>query len=106
MKRQILRGVELVALGQPSLLKAQERITGCQACDGSASRSFESLLALVLEKGGATEYFVCSPVECPRCGSPILETTLVSVGEECRTAAMRTFEPSVEETEVVFVDEP
>ena len=106
MKHQVLRGIELIAVGEASLLKAQEQITGCQACTGFASRPFQSVLAQLLENGGATEYFLCSPVECPRCASPILETTLVTVQEEHQTAETWIFEPLVEATNVVFVDEP
>jgi hypothetical protein len=98
MKQQILRGVELVAVGQASLLRAQQLITGCAVCSKSASRTFEAVIAETLGNScGSSEYFVCSLVECPRCASPILEKTLVSVGD-CSEAA-------VEDKDVVFVDE-
>jgi len=105
-KKQMQRGIDLVAVGTASLLKAQAHITGCKACDGSASRSFQSVLAEVLEGCHATKYFVCAPIECPRCASPILETTLVSIRAERRGLATRIYEPPLMQTDVVFVDEP
>lgn len=88
----------MVAVGQASLLKAQQLITGCAVCSKSASRPFEGVIAETLGNGGgSSEYFVCSAVECPRCASPILEKTLVSVGH-CDEVA-------VEDKDVVFVDE-
>src|SRR5256885_3093418 len=105
-KKQMQRGIDLVAVGTASLLKAQALITGCQACDGSASRSFQSVLAEVLEGCHATKYFVCAPIECPRCASPILETTFVSIRAERRGLVTRIYEPSLMQTDVVFVDEP
>jgi len=105
-KKQMQRGIDLVAVGTASLLKAQAHITGCKACDGSASRSFQSVLAEVLEGCHATKYFVCAPIECPRCASPILETTFVSMRAERRGPATRIYEPPLMQTDVVFVDEP
>ena len=105
-KTQMRRGIDLVAVGTATLLKAQAHITGCQTCDPSASRSFQSLLAEVLESCQATKYFVYAPIECPRCASPILETTFVSIKAECRGLPTRIYEPPLMETDVVFVDEP
>lgn len=96
----------IAAVGEASLLRARENITGCYACDQSASRSFQSVLAQALENGGVIEYLVGLPVACPRCASAILETTLVTVLEERRTAPrIETFERPDEETNIVFVDE-
>ena len=96
----------IAAVGDASLLRARENITGCHACDESASRSFQSVLAQALENGGMIEYLVGLPIACPRCASPILETTLVTVLEERRTAErIETVEPLDEETNIVFVDE-
>lgn len=100
------RGSDLVAVGAITLLKAQAHITGCRACDSAASRSFQSLLAGVLENCQATTYFVCAPVECPSCGSPIWETTSVSIRGDPRGPATRIHEPPLMQTDVVFVDEP
>ncbi len=95
--KQISRGIELVALGQASLLKAQKVLTGCSVCSRSASRSFESVIAEALGNVVSTEYLLCFPVECPVCSSVISETTLVSIDSQRK--------PAIEETDVVFVDE-
>lgn len=87
----------MVAVGQASLLKAQQLITGCAVCSKSASHPFEAVIAETLGKSGGSEYFLCSAVECPRCASPIFEKTIVSVGD-CSEAA-------AEDKDVIFVDE-
>jgi hypothetical protein len=97
MKQEIVRSLELLAVGQVSLLKAQQLVTGCEVCDKAASHSFESVIAETLGRASASEYLICVAVECPRCASPIMETTLVSVGSSPQA--------SVEETDVVFVNE-
>src|SRR5438552_4086359 len=83
MKHDILLyGVEVVAIGETSLVKAQLRITACEACSESARSSFGSLLASVLENSGSTEYLLSSPAHCPKCAAPIFETTLVHFAGE------------------------
>jgi hypothetical protein len=95
--KQISHGIELVALGQASLLKAQKVLTGCSVCSRSASRSFASVINETLGTAVPTEYLLCSPVECPVCSSAISETTFVSIGFKR--------DLPIEETDVVFVDE-
>jgi len=98
MRQRTLNGSALVAVGQASMLKALNGVSGCAACDKAASIPFGSVLADVLGDGG-TEHFLCCPAECPNCASSIVETTLVRMRPVC-------LEPSPEETDVVFVDEP
>src|SRR2546426_7816116 len=105
MKHDISLGIELVTVGEESLLKAQKRITGCAACSGFASRPLQSVLGDLLGNGGATEYFLCFPLDCPRCACPILESTLVSIGEQPTQGDMPSVELPPEKTEVIFVDE-
>src|SRR5439155_19315025 len=78
-KKQMQRGIDLVAVGTASLLKAQAHITGCKACDGSASRSFQSVLSEVLVVCHATKYFVCAPSVCSMFASTIFESNYVSI---------------------------
>jgi len=108
MKRHVLTGIELIAAGEASLLKATRQITGCGACDGSASRTFQSTMGQVLGSSGTTEYFMCCPVECPRCASPIFESTLVSTEGNTRSGdhELGLFDPPLTETNLVFVDAP
>src|SRR6266404_4208936 len=106
MKHEILlRGVEVVAIGETSLVKAQLRITACAACSKSACNSFASLLASVLENSGPTEYLLSSPAHCPKCATPVFETTLVHFAGEPAAAegGAKYFEPCSEETNVVFI---
>jgi hypothetical protein len=108
MKQQILQSIELMTVGQESSLKAKQYVTGCAVCTPSASRPFQSVLDQVFGSVDTTEYFLCSPVECPKCASPILETTLVSVEEQSRSGhkTLSLLESAPHETNVVFVDEP
>src|SRR6185295_20408111 len=98
----LLHGVEVVAVGETSLVKAQLRITGCAVCSPSACNSFGSLLARVLENSGSTEYLLSSPAHCPKCATPIYETTLVHfVGEpELTDSPRKYFETCSEDTNV------
>ena len=109
MKEQFLiHGVELVVVGEASLLKARKRVTGCAACSRSASHSFESILSKVLGNDGITEYFLCLPTQCPVCGAPIYESTLVDCDGMLRTALdeLECFdEEDEDEQDVVFIDE-
>jgi hypothetical protein len=110
MKQQylLMHGIELVAVGEATLLKAQQRITGCAACSASASHSLDWLLHQVLENNGMTEYFLGSPTECPKCGAEIFEKTLVDFDGKAIAALdeYKYFDMRDEEQEVVFIDEP
>jgi hypothetical protein len=87
---------ELIAVGEASLQKAQKRLTGCTACCESASYPFAQVLSQVLRNDRA--YFLCTPALCPKCASPIVETTLVRFETET--------EPYTGELDIVFIDEP
>jgi len=104
----LLRGIDVVAVGEASLLKAQQRIKGCAACSTSASRSFESLLYEVLGNTGSTEYFLAVPTECPRCSAQIFEKTLIDFYGKAKAALdqVQYFDSRDEDQDVVFVDEP
>ena len=99
MKQDTLHGYELVAVGQVSALKVQDRITACAACSSSASRSFEDVISEVLDGGEDTAFMLTVPVECPRCGSPLFEATRVSTVDLDKSLHI-----SVEDTDVVFVN--
>src|SRR5262249_38370911 len=87
------------AVGQASLLKALHKVTGCVSCSQSAAICFESVLGRTLGNAPA-EYFLCAPVECPRCSAPIYEDTAVSVQQ-----IPPILESPTDETDVVFVDQ-
>jgi len=104
----LMQGVELVALGEGTLSKAQQRVTGCAACTSSANRPFEWMLGYLLGNHGMTEYFLCGPTTCPKCDSPIFETTLVDFDGKAEAALdeVKYFDMRDEDQNVVFIDEP
>ena len=107
MKRHVAPGFELVAAGEASVLAAATQISECASCSRSASQAFQSVLGRVLGDRGTTEYFVCRPLPCPRCGSPIFESTLVSTREDAEANdRLEVFEPPFTETTIMFIDPP
>ena len=103
----LMQCIELVAVGDATVLEAQRRVKGCAACSSSASRSFEWLLNHVLGGNGMTEYLLCSPTQCPKCDAPIFERTLVDFDGKARAALdeRQYFDVRDEEQDVVFIDE-
>jgi hypothetical protein len=99
MAQNVLPGTEIVAVAQMSALKAQELVIACAACSKSVYRPFESLLNQVLGHNGSTQCVLASPTECPRCGSTLLEGTLVSTCEK-----QVDFQSRSESKSVVFVN--
>jgi hypothetical protein len=106
---QKLASIELLTVGETSAQKARTRVVACQACSGSVSRPFSSVLTEVLGAvGPAAEYVICEPVECPNCSRPIIENTMVRCEDECEERLMPAYPPDVpcwEETDVILVDE-
>ena len=109
MKQQhfLMQGVELVVLGQSTIVSALKRVTGCAACTTSASRSFESLLNWLLGANGMTEYLLSATVECPRCTAPIFERTLIDFDGKAKAALdeYAYFDVPDEDQDVIFIDE-
>jgi hypothetical protein len=101
MTRNTLHTSELIAVGQASMLKALNGVSGCQACDKTSWVRFETVLQSALGKRSDMEYFLCCPAECPNCAAPILESTLVRLG-----SFPACLELLPQQTDVVFVDEP
>ncbi len=107
----LMQGVELVAIGESTAMQAQKRVTGCAKCSPLASAPFESLLHTVLGNNGMTEFFLCCPARCPKCGAAVFEKTLVDFdGAEPRADVVdiefRYFDARDENQDVVFIDEP
>ncbi len=105
-----IHGLELVALGETSQRRALVHVVACQSCSANVSRSFGSLLSELLgPTDSVTEYMMCSPARCPSCSEPIIEGTLVRLDvdrDEDVAIGDRDFEPSLDDTDVVLVDEP
>jgi hypothetical protein len=110
MKQQhfLMHGVDLVALGEATLLMAQSRVRGCATCSKTATDSFQSLLHYMLGNGGTAEYILGSSTHCPKCSAPIFEHTLVDYEGKAQAALeaeYRYFDVCDEDQDVVFVDE-
>ncbi len=105
----VIRGVELVTVGEASILKAQARVIACQECSPAVSRSFSSILTEVLgATSPVTEYVMCAQAHCPNCGQLIEENTLVRCeGErdEPTATGCKEYEPVWEDTDVILVDQ-
>jgi hypothetical protein len=100
----ILPEFEVVAVSKESLYMAQQLVTGCEACDSKASRSFSSVLDDVMGRTDRlTNYIVCEPANCTRCGAAIVETTLVH--PEDPAAATIDFDVPTELTDIRLIDE-
>ena len=106
-QNHLLEGIDVLIVGEESLEKVLDRITGCAACCKTASTSFESLLHHTLGTSGLTEYFLCAPMQCPRCDTPIFERTLVDFTGKAKAAleAIQYYDCRDEEQDVIFIDE-
>jgi hypothetical protein len=104
-EKVVTRGIQLVAVGEPSILKALRRVAACQSCGESVSRPFSSVLSEVLgATGPSSEYVVCVPARCPSCAQPIIENTLVRCEGDAPNAALY-FGQCWEENKVVLINE-
>jgi len=108
MKLSDLHGVELLTIGQKTLLKAHRRFLGCEQCDSQASTPFEMILEDVV---GLTEnhieYLLPEAAKCPNCNNPVFEDTLVrpDAAFEETLNVEKFYVPNLEETNFVFVDD-
>ncbi len=107
-QKSVSLGTELVVVGTMSITAAQTRVTACQNCSLGVSRPFRDVLIEVLGVNHPMSEFVMGDsATCPNCDSPILEDTLVRCeGEAGKPAAVvYPATPSLEDTEVILVDE-
>jgi len=108
MKLSDLHGVELLTIGQKTLLKAHRRFLGCEQCDSLASTPFDMILEDVV---GLTEnhieYLLPEAAKCPNCKNPVFEDTLVhpDAAFEETLNFEKFYVPNLEETNFVFVDD-
>lgn len=108
-EKSVVLGTELVVVGTMSLIEALGRVTACQNCSAGVTRPFRDVL---IEDLGVShpmsEFVMADSTLCPNCDSPILEDTLVRCeGEPSRvTHAVYPTSASMDDTEVVLVDEP
>ena len=70
--------IHILALGAVTIRRAQDAISSCEACNKDAELPFDWILDEVTGRDGSTtDYFLTEPAKCPRCGSIIMEKTLV-----------------------------
>jgi hypothetical protein len=98
---------EIVIIGHETFQAVQRQIVSCEHCDSFAAIPFDhAFYVLAGEKD--KEYMLCEPAHCPSCNERIIERTLVSFDNEIEVVVMqhmaRVFEPSLEDTDIVFVD--
>ena len=106
-QKLFLRGCEVIAVGQASLLQAEQQVMGCRACTPAASLPFEVALHELLKTSETTEYFLGIPAACPRCDAPIFEKTLIECGRRTNDALnrLRYVDARDEGQDIVLVDE-
>ena len=70
--------IYILALGANTIRRAQGAISSCESCNQDAELPFDWILDEVTGRDGSnTDYFLTEPARCPRCGSSIVEKTLV-----------------------------
>ncbi len=70
--------ITLIAVSKATLLKAQERILGCEECSVEAEIPFDWVLDDVTGYDGAeVDYLLSEVARCPRCLVEVMEKTLV-----------------------------
>ena len=70
--------IHILALGDNTIRRAQDAISSCESCNQGAELPFDWILDEVTGRDGSnTDYFLTEPARCPRCGSSIVEKTLV-----------------------------
>jgi hypothetical protein len=104
---ELLPKIEVIAPGNDSLFKAQDRVVGCEECDPSASCPFGAVLDQVTHRQDSlTDYILCEPAKCGRCGASVIESTLVVLKPvDTDDPPLLYFDVPIEETNVVLVHE-
>ena len=103
----LLTELKVVAISKESLFIAQQLVTGCEACDPSASRTFSAVLDKATNRmDGVTDYILCEPAKCNQCGAGIVETTLVTLDDADLSLTPFDLDTLTEQTNVLLIDEP
>ena len=99
--------LEMIAISNDSLFIAQEQVIGCEACDPAATRHFSAILDQVTDRdAGTADYILAEPAECGKCGSPVMESTLVSVADTEFSPACAYTDTLLEGANLFLIDEP
>jgi hypothetical protein len=98
--------VVMVAVGDDTLIAAQNKVLGCEACDPNAVRPFFVVLDEVTHQAGCVSDYILSQAAQCRCGSSIFETTLVAVKPESNPSLSATrWSDSSETADLVLINE-
>ena len=69
---------DLVSIGDETLDRAEQLISGCEHCTEEAEMSLDYILdALTDCDPTSTEYVLCRPARCPQCRQDVTEKTLI-----------------------------
>jgi len=103
---ELLPKVEVIATGNDSLFMAQNRVIGCEACDPGADRPFCAVLDRVTHRQDSlTDYILCEPAKCGKCGASVIESTLVVLQpDDTDDPPALYLDVPIEETNIVLVD--
>src|SRR5262245_60676791 len=102
----LLQGVELLAVGSETVRKAQQRLQSCERCNLFASAPFYVLLDEATGRSNPTECMLCEAARCPKCGGPVIETTLVSFDDDADGSSRVDHFDAPWEQNIVMIDEP
>ena len=70
--------ITLVAVSEPTKVKAESCLVACERCAPEAEIPFDWLLDEITGCNGAdVDYIVAGPATCPRCLGRVTEKTLV-----------------------------
>jgi hypothetical protein len=71
-------GIELLPVDGKTIQEAVRRIVGCERCCGEKARlPFDWIVADVLDKEGAVEFFLTEQAKCPKCHGTLSEKTFI-----------------------------
>lgn len=70
---------QIIAVSVKTLRRAEMRLRSCVSCDRTADVRFDLVLKALERVPVNTEFIMPEPARCPRCGSDILEHTLVEL---------------------------
>jgi len=69
----------LVLVDETVLAQAESCLSGCEHCVADTETTFDYILDTVTDfDPSMTEYVLCSPAKCPRCGHDVTEKTFVA----------------------------
>lgn len=108
----LLPKVEIIATANDSLFMAQNQVIGCEECNLRANLPFTAVLDQVTNRqNSATDYILCEPAKCGKCGARIIESTLVvlkpvdSEPVDSEDPELLYFDIPIEQTNIVLVGE-